>query len=1067
MVKMKNRAYIKDSIKMLKNNLGRFISIITIIMLGTAFFVGMNTISPAMRKTAEEYMHSKNIYDYYVLSSMGYEKEDKKKFKEIDSVTEVQLGYSLDALTSYDNKDIVVRLISQNNDISMNKNKLAEGRELKSNKECLISTRLQEMYGLKLGDKINVYRKDDVDINKNIRYTEFEIVGITRNPVFLSKFNDKTSLLTGELAGYLMVKEEVFKMEKYTSVYLKFDIDNEIDKFSEEYKKENEKFKDDIKKVNEEITKEKFNKLYAEYEEEILKAEKEVENVEEEVERYNNEIKINQKVLNEEMLKISKIVASTYSSSAIYENANSRFENMQKLYDYLSDLKVKKNEINSQYSELNQKVLKLKSELDDFERNIESNLYDIYSLDNEESKFVELSKENNNLFYKFNNKKMEYDNLSEKYNEYVKLKETAENYEKQAKAKIESIQNETYTTFDGLKDLIEAINNAHLTQSYEQIKMSRESIVNAKKNLEEKNIDKKIQEAKDQIEEEKNKLALFKYVIEETPLYENNGFKSLKNDLDKIAVMGRIFPVMFYVIAALVTITTITRMIEEDRRNIGTLKALGYSKKTIIARYVLYSLSAGIIGSFIGTLIGSLILIEILFVSYSSVYDLPELFTKTNTFFILLSTIISLVSTVIVTMFVTMKELSENTAELMRPKKQVAGKSILLEKVTFIWKRLDFLFKICFRNIFRYKKRLFMTLIGIAGCTALIYAGLGLQSAINHIKEAQFRDIRKMGAEIFLQGNINNSDIDEIIEYIEKQNYVDKATPIMQQTLTIQANDISKDIYYIVISNDDAPYFIGLQDRKTREKIDLNDDGIVITEKLANVLGVNKGDKINISDGEVNASVKVNDIAENYLYNFIFLTPKVYERIYRHEMEYNIVYVNTNLELNDAQSIELSNDISDHDKILGMTMENIVKKEFITSIGSLMSIVILFVGCASLLSFTVLINLNNINIEERKRELATIKLLGFYNKELESYVFRENIILTIFGTVIGIILGVGILGIIIEAAEVETIFLSKDINYINMIISSIMTICFTLITNFIMKGKIRKIDMIESLKSVE
>ena len=260
---------------------------------------------------------------------------------------------------------------------------------------------------------------------------------------------------------------------------------------------------------------------------------------------------------------------------------------------------------------------------------------------------------------------------------------------------------------------------------------------------------------------------------------------------------------------------------------------------------------------------------------------------------------------------------------------------------------------------------------------------------------------------------------------------------------------------------------MNLKNRKTSETIKLDDEGVILTEKLAILLDVQVDDKITVKDGGVDATLKVTGITENYLYNYIFFTPNVYERIYGKEIKYNEVFVNTSKELTEKEEIDLSDKLKENDKIASMSFRDNLEKEFKTSLSGLMIIVILFIGCASLLSFTVLVNLNNINIEERKRELSTIKLLGFYEKELESYVFRENIILTILGTLLGLILGMGILGVIIQAAEVETIFLVKDINYINLVVSIVITILFTLITNFAMRKKIKNIDMIDSLKSIE
>lgn len=1061
------KAYLKDCKKMFKNNLVRFISIVLIIMLGTAFFIGMNSVSPAMETTAEDYMKENNIFDISLSSNLGYNDEDIEKFKQNENILKIKGENTYDVLTSFGEKDIAIRLLAIDNNSDINSNNIYEGREVEADNECLISSRMKDMYNYEIGDKIKVYRNDDEKIEDKLNYSEFEIVGIARNPAYISKFNSNTTLLTGELYGYLMIKEEAFKEKSYSKISIKLNIDSEINKFSDEYKEKVSKVLNEIDEINCAITEEKYNKVYSETLAKINEEEANVEQKEKNINIAYNNIENTQLQINQVIVNISRNVASHYNINSIYEKNQERLQNISTLYTNLNNLKDKKITIESSYNELKYKKMKLSDELKEIEKQIEKKLYEIYSLKDQESKFVELSKQNNELFYEYNEKNNEYKNITTEYDnlsqELVKIEESI----LETKNQINNLQNELYNSFNGQKDLIYGMGNEEITLYTKKIENFITQINEEKTNLENQNLEESIANAKDEINKEKENLSKFKVLAQTTPLYEDGGFKALKDDLEKIAIMGRIFPVMFFIIAALVTITTITRMIEEDRKNIGTFKALGYSKKTIVSRYIIYSILAGMLGTILGTIIGSTLIVQILFVSYTSLYDLPDLVLNINWYYTIISLIIALISTVFVATIVTLKELKENTAELLRPKTATKGKKIFLEKIPFIWKKLDFLFKICFRNIFRYKRRLLMTLVGIAGCTALIYAGLGLQSAINSISKKQFTDIRKLSVEVYLQGDIGNEEIKEIEEHIKSQNNIKEVTPITQKSLTVEANGNTKDVYYIAISGEEVDNYIGMQERKSKEKIELNDDGVVLTEKLANILDIEVGEKVEIIDGEVKASAKVIGITENYLYNYVYFTPKMYERIYGEDIKYNAVFVNTTEQLSDDQAIELADKLKENENIASVILEKNLEKDFKTSLGSLMSIVILFIASASILSFTVLINLNNINIEERKRELATIKLLGFYQKELESYVFRENIILTILGTIIGLILGMGILGTIIQAAEVETIFLSKDINVVNLFISSIITICFTIITNLLMKKKIKNINMIDSLKSVE
>lgn len=1061
------RAYFKDSKKMFKNNLGRFGSIVLIIMLGTAFFIGMNAISPEMEKTAEKYMKDKHIYDYCLESSLGYNKDDLKKFGENEHITEVQGTYSYDALTSFDNKDIVIRVSSVNSATGINKNHIVEGREIKKDNECYISTRLKQMYNYDIGKKIKLYRKDDTNIEDSLKVTEYEIVGIVKNPIYLSTFYGTTELLTGELHSFLFVKEDAFKLDNYTTIYLKSDIDESILKFSEKYKEKNKELLNEIENTNKEIAEEKYNKIYNEYSKNIEDKEAQIKNAEKSLKAYYEEMQKNQLQINHSISTIAFYVSNYYHADNLYNRYQEKENHISKLYTSLNEIKDEKVSLEETNENLLTEINQLNTDINSIQNGMEKNLYEIYNLEHESNKFVELNKKNYQLNYEYNQKNDRYQTLKKQYESNSnKLEENKKNIE-EFENNLNTAQEELYISFYSLQDLIKNTGNNSLETQCNQLILWEQNLKNAKDEIRKRNVEEQIKNAKETIKNKKNELNNFKYIEETTPLYESSGFKALKEDLEKMALMGKIFPVVFFVVAALVTITTITRMIEEDRKNIGVFKALGYSKSTIIKRYLIYAFLAGLIGAVLGTIIGSLAIIEILFVSYGDMYDLPDLSNKFNALYILISFIVSLISTVFVTWVVTRKALKEKTADLLRPQLGTKGKEILLEKIPFIWNRLSFLYKICFRNIFRYKRRLLMTLIGIAGCTALIYTGLGLQSAVTSIGNIQFSKVRPLSIEVYLNGELDAKEIETVENDINKKQLIKESTPVRQQSITVKANDYSKDVFYIAISSNEIGKYMNLKERKTQKEIKLDDEGVVLTEKLALLLGVKVGEKITIKDEGTEATLKVTGITENYLYNYIFLTPKVYERVYESKIKYNEIFVNTSKEPSKNEEIDISNELKENDKIASMSFNKNLEKEFKTSLSSLMLIVILFIGCASLLSFSVLVNLNNINIEERKRELSTIKLLGFYEKELESYVFRENIILTILGTLLGLVLGMSILSVIIQAAEVETIFLVKDINYFNLVISIVITICFTLITNFMMKRKIKNINMIDSLKSVE
>lgn len=577
---------------------------------------------------------------------------------------------------------------------------------------------------------------------------------------------------------------------------------------------------------------------------------------------------------------------------------------------------------------------------------------------------------------------------------------------------------------------------------------------------------KEISDKEKELDDAQNKLDKLSgkwYVI---GLYDNNGYVAFKNDLNKAGIMGKVFPVIFFIVTVLVSITTITRMIEEDRGNIAIEKALGYSKTLIIFKYIFYAFSAATIGLVLGTAIGSYVITEVLYNSYRILYATPDLIANVNLTCLLVSILITMLSTVLCAIIITVKELNCKTAELMRPKAPREGKEIFLEKHKSIWERLSFLYKISIRNIFRYKRRLFMTIIGIAGCTALIYVGLSIRDSIQEALEKQYGQVKVYSMQINLDYEMEEEKTKDIIEYVKNISDITDATVARENSTDVKANGVKKSIFYLVANDEEIQNYIKLRNRKTGKELNLQSNGVIISEKLAETLSLRVGDKITIINENSEKEITVTGITENYLFNYMYMSPEVYKQIYEEDVLYNEILANTDT-LTENQEKDISEKLKENDKITGVSFTRIINKDYVKSVKSLMTIVFLCIGCASLLSFIVLFNLNSINIEERKRELATIKVLGFYDNEVSSYVFRENIILTILGGLLGLILGTIILKPTLKSAEVETLFLPAKFSFITFVVAFAITILFTLITNKIMNRRLRKIDMIDSLKSIE
>ena len=771
---MKLTIYYKDSIRKLKTSIFRYISIIVIIMLGVGFFVGMNSVAPDMKKTTEEYLKTSNVFDIQLASNLGYDKKDVEKFEQIEEITEVEPVYNYDVLTTINDKNLPVRIISKTKDQKINQNDIIEGKNVQFPNECLIDTRLHSIYNLNVGDKIKIHKNEE-DLSKVISKTEYTIVGITRNPAYLSIFYGSTELENGELVGYVNVLEDNIKLEKYTSMYLKTNIDNNINKTSEEYKNKLDDIAKKVEDTQNSLLDEKYKEVYEKYTKEIEKSQNELTTKQNEINTAKQTIENSQKQINSSILQVSSLVANYYQSSQIYERFQTKKTKLDELYLSYSTLNSEKNTIETEYEKLKEEVENEQNELSKLNNNINNKLYEIHLLGNNNPKYIEQTRKANELDYTYNLQKKEFSAVEEKYKKLEKDLEEKQKNIKTLKEQLDKEQENFYNNFLSTEDIMLGTGNQELIANVQEIKKSQEALNTSKKEFEKENYDKKIEDAKTKLSNSKNDLKNFEKLSQVTKLYESSGFKSLDNDLEKIAIMGKVFPVMFFIVAALVTITTITRMIEEDRTNIGILKALGYSKTTIMKRYIIYSLSATIIGVIIGTLLGSTLIAQVLFAAYGSLYDLPSLIIEINVLYTALATIISVIATVGVTFIITKKELKQKTADLLRPKPAKEGKNIFLEKIPSFWSKLSFLFKICFRNIFRYKRRLFMTLIGIAGCTMLVYTGIALNDTINNIAERQFGDVRAYKMEINLTSGVTQNEVYDIQKYIEQQDKITRS----------------------------------------------------------------------------------------------------------------------------------------------------------------------------------------------------------------------------------------------------------------------------------------------------
>ncbi|MBQ8194740.1 MAG: ABC transporter permease [Oscillospiraceae bacterium] len=549
---------------------------------------------------------------------------------------------------------------------------------------------------------------------------------------------------------------------------------------------------------------------------------------------------------------------------------------------------------------------------------------------------------------------------------------------------------------------------------------------------------------------------------------DNPGYSEYASNAERIDKIASVFPIFFLLVAGLVCLTTMSRMVEENRTQIGTLKALGYSNSRVMAHYMTYALSAAAIGSVVGAFGGMVLFPGVIIYAYSIMYIVTEAVYVFNPVYIVLSAGSMLAAIALTVFFSCSKVLAETPASLMRPKAPKAGKRVLLERISFIWNRLSFFAKVSGRNLFRYKRRMFMTVIGIAGCTALMLTGFGLKNSVSDIIDLQYGDIYHYSGMVAVADDMTEDETkalyDELLEYDQATVY----SPVLLKQYTLSYGDTNVQSYIAVAEDSTVlEQMIDFRERISKDKLSLS-NGTICTEKLATLLGVRAGDEITIriSDQE-SRTVTIGAITEHYASHYFYMTEELYTELFGELPEYNMVYFNNRLAEDPESEETFSENIMACDGVLTVMLNTTSAGTFEDMLGMIDMVIIVLIVSAGALAFVVLYNLTNVNITERVREIATLKVLGFYDREVSSYVFRENIILSLIGNAVGLLLGIVLCNFVVQTAEIDEVMFGREIHGTSYIYAFALTFVFSLLVNLLMTRVLKKISMVESLKSVE
>lgn len=1097
-----NKSIIKLTKREISSSLGRYLAIFAIIALGAGLFVGLRLSRPDFLETYNNYTHETNFYDFRLVSTLGLTDDDLAEVKKLDGVKLAEGAVGADFLFNTADEDNLI-MMAQSIPENVNQIKLKAGRMPEKANECLADP---DMYSKDdIGSTIKLSKDNSEQTFDTFAYDEYTIVGLADSVLYINMERGSSTLGNGSVKGYIYIPMDGFSTDYYTDIYVCVDSEGYV--YSDEYEQSTKKYVDGLEKFMSEravirrdaiiddamsqlddakkqyedgkaqydAAKAEYDAGYAEYtkkksdtEAQLEKARKEIENAE--------SMMGDTSVIDQKQAELDAAKAELDKGQAEYERGLQQFNAKAKLA----------------YGAVDEQIAYYENRISDKQNDIAAQNAEIESLN---AQLAEAQANGDSLKarliewkIKTANDRISLDNADiERYNERLEVHRQKraevdaelEPYRKQledAKAQLDSGYAQIaagQAELDAAREMISS-GGAQLEtakKQYEQGKAEAErgfaeaekELASGKAQLDaaKAELDKGAAELDSAEKQIKNINHADTYVLDRDT---NAGYVCFESDTNVVQSVASVFPVFFFLVAALVCLTTMTRMIADQRTQIGIMKALGYSSGAIIGKYMFYSGSATVLGSIFGIAAGSFAFPAIVWFGYGLIYNLSGLTFTMNWPLALGITAANLLVTLLVTWYCCAKELKCAPADLIRPKAPEAGKRILLERIPVVWNDMSFMQKVSARNIMRYKKRIFMMLLGIGGCTALVLTALGLNDTIQNVVTRQYDDIILYDYEITMAYDMNEEeqeiffrdagdDIKDAVFLYRGLAEVSGSDAIKNATLTV--TDGKKLCKYIDLSYDGEP-------------IDYPGRGeAAINYNLARQLGgIEVGDEIKLTTSEKKELiVTVSALFDNYVDSFVFISPETCEEQLGEVPEYKSALANAP----DGADVNRCAEALTHDVdgVRGVTLSTDIKERMSSMLDGLLVVVAAIILCAGLLAFIVLYNLTNINISERIREIATLKVLGFYPNEAAHYVFRENLILTGAGAVFGLGLGVALHAFVMNAIKVDMMYFKPHISFLSFAVSIVITFVFAVIVNAIMRRRIDNIDMAGALKSIE
>ena len=1103
---MKMKPTHKDFYMEIRKSPGRFLSILFIVALGVAFFSGIRASEPDMRLTGDAYFDESNLMDIKALSTYGVTQDDVDAISKIDGVEHAEGAYSADFMQIVDKKQKVLHVISLQDE--MNQVKLSDGQMPQKAGECLAD----QDAGYKVGDTIKLRSGTSDEVIDTLTTDTLKVVGLCSSPMYISYGRGSATIGTGTISAFVMVPEETFDMDVYTEVYVQVKGAKDEVAFTDGYDKKVEKVLDQIEDITDERAEIRKQELVNEAQEKIDEAREELEqgradaaseladaaakiaDAEEQLTSGKAQITSGKKQIASAKNTLSKKESELKQAQNQYNAGLAQLREGEAQYEAgLAQYEAAKPEAEAKIQTGREESEKKKQELAAAPAKLELLKQSVAELEQkqtegsiteEEAATLKELKENQipQLEYVIaNGEQMIASGEAELDAAQKQLDDTAATLA-QTKSELDAAK----ASLNGVPQQL-ASGKAQIQSGWAEIRKQEKKLEEGAAEIAEN--EAKVAEAKmeyangeeeaaQKIAEGEQKIADAEakvqdiekptwYVYDRDTLTEYSGYGE---NAERLGAIGRVFPVLFFLVAALISLTSMTRMVEEQRTAIGTMKALGYSKMSIAKKYLGYALIATAGGSVLGVLIGEKILPYIIVYAYGILYQhITHILVPYQWIYAWMAAAAAIVCTMAATFFACYKELVAQPAVLMRPPAPKNGQRVFLERIKFIWKHLSFTWKSCIRNLTRYKKRFFMTVFGIGGCMGLMLVGYGIKDSCYEIAELQFRDIQMYDGSVYLKEDISDETRQNLLDYMKDDSDISHYMQTSMKNVTLVNGKNKRDTYQVVFSEPkDVKDYFDFHDRKSKEEYTLDDEGVIISEKTGKLLNAKAGDTIEIKDEENgNKKVKIAHICENYMGHYIFFTPSYYEKVYGENSEYNSIFFAGQKGDTQEDYNKIGEDILTQDGALSVSYMRDIEKQLDDMLKSLNLVIVVLIISAGMLAFVVLYNLNTVNITERQRELATLKVLGFYDLEVAEHVYRENVLLTFIGAAVGVVLGKFLHAFIIDTVEVDTAMFGRNINFSSYMYSLLFTILFSLIVNGIMYFKLKKIDMVESLKSIE